>query len=156
MSTLNKQPIPPLTDKEAQLYIKIINKATDKGMKMALQRVLSAVAGFALLISLTGCMTVGNTMPANINQIQKWDVTIIKIQPVTVYNTPIWIFGHHIGQKITYIFSTGEQQTIVQPKSNSFELKAAQKAVLIVNQGQMWVQPTDYPLPPEFNSAPVK
>src|ERR1039457_170978 len=155
MSTLNKQPIPPLTDKEAQLYIKIINKATDKGMKMALQRVLSTVAGFALLISLTGCMSVGNTMPANINQIQKWDVTIIKIQPVNVYN-PTWVFGHHIGQKITYRFSTGDQQTIVQPKSNSFELKTAQKAVLIVDQGQMWVQPTDYPLPPEFNDAPVE
>ena len=29
MSTLKKQPIPPLTDKETQHYIKIINKATD-------------------------------------------------------------------------------------------------------------------------------
>ncbi|MGC2456905.1 MAG: hypothetical protein WA435_02790 [Gallionellaceae bacterium] len=29
MSTLKKQPIPTLSDKEAQQYIKIINKATD-------------------------------------------------------------------------------------------------------------------------------
>lgn len=30
MSTLKKQPIPPLTNKEAQDYIEIINKASDK------------------------------------------------------------------------------------------------------------------------------
>jgi hypothetical protein len=29
MSTLKKQPIPPLTNEEAQEYIKIVNKATD-------------------------------------------------------------------------------------------------------------------------------
>ncbi len=29
MSTLKKQPIPPLTDKEAQQYIQIVNKASD-------------------------------------------------------------------------------------------------------------------------------
>lgn len=30
MTTLKKQPIPPLTNKEAQEYIEIINKASDK------------------------------------------------------------------------------------------------------------------------------
>lgn len=62
----------------------------------------------------------------------------------------------HKGQKISFIASGSDKEiVIVQPISDRYVLQPGQKAVYIAARGQVWVQPTDYPLPPEFNTAPV-
>lgn len=113
------------------------------------------------LAGLSGCMTVGYSTAKDSNMVRKWDVTIIEIEPQNIYNAMgVALVGpfasvEHKGQKITFLDSTGAKASIVQPISNRYELHPAEKAVFIVDRGQVWVQPTDYPLPPEFNAAPA-
>lgn len=113
------------------------------------------------LAGLSGCMTTGYSTAKDPNMVRKFDVTIIEIEPQNIYNSlGVSLVGplasvEHVGEKVTFIDSTGAKVTIVQPKSNLYELHPAQKAVFIVARGQTWVQPTDYPLPPEFNTAPT-
>ncbi|MGC2520886.1 MAG: hypothetical protein WA373_17475 [Burkholderiales bacterium] len=132
------------------------------GDDMKVQRILAFLFGIVVLAGLSGCMTVGYSTAKDPNRVSKWNVTIVEIEPQKIYNAMgvAWVgpFANveHIGQKITFIDSTGAKVTIVQPISNRYELKAGQPAVYIVDRGQVWVQPTDYPLPPEFNTAPTK
>ena len=116
---------------------------------------LTAIAG------LSGCMTIGYSTAKDPNMVKKFDVTIVEIQPQNIYNAVgVALVGplasvEHVGEKVTFIDSAGAKVTIVQPKSNLYELHPADKAVYIVDRGQVWIQPKDYPLPPEFNVAPV-
>lgn len=115
----------------------------------------------AALVGLSGCMTVGYSTARDPNMVKTFDVTIIEIAPQNIYNAlGVSLVGpfasvEHKGQKITFIDSTGAKATIVQPLSDRYELHPAEKAVYVVDRGQVWIQPTDYPLPPEFNAAPA-
>jgi hypothetical protein len=138
---------------------------------MELQRVLSAVAGFALLISLDGCTTTGYHHAKDPNLVHKWDVTVTAVSPQNIYNTlGASLVGplasvESVGVRVSFITAEkGEKVEIVQPADNGFlhlsqvrrfELKAGQSAIYIVDRGQVWVQPTDFPLPPEVNAAPA-
>ena len=138
---------------------------------MVLQRVLSAVAGFALLISLDGCMTTGYNHQKDPNLVRKWNATVTSVASQNIYNSlGVSLVGplasvDAVGLRVSFITDKGEKVEIVQPADNGFlhlsqvrrfELKAGQSAVFLVDRGQVWVQPTDYPLPPEFTSAEIK
>lgn len=128
---------------------------------MILKRNLAYLFCLVVLAGLSGCMTTGYSTARDSNMVRKWDVTIIEIQPQNIYNSlGVSLVGpfasvEHKGQKITFLDSTGAKITIVQPISNRYELHPGEKAVYIVDRGQVWIQPADYPLPPEFNAAPV-
>lgn len=118
----------------------------------------------SLLVSmfvLSGCMTVGYSTAKDSNMVKKWDVTIVEIQTQNIYNAlGVSLVGplasvEHVGEKVTFMDSTGAKVTIVQPKSNRYELHPAEQAVYIADRGQVWIQPKNYPLPPEFNTIPV-
>jgi len=113
------------------------------------------------LLSLNGCMTTGYSTAKNPDMVRKFDVTIIEIAPQNIYNSlGVSLVGplapvEHVGEKVRFKDATGAEATIVQPKSSRYELHAGDKAIYIVDRGQVWIQPTDYPLPPEF-SMPAK
>jgi hypothetical protein len=137
---------------------------------MALQRIFSAVAGIALLISLNGCTTTGYHHAKNPNLVHKWDVTVTAVSPQNIYNTlGASLVGplasvESVGVRVSFITAEkGEKVEIVQPADNGFlhlsqvrrfDLKSGQSAIYIIDRGQVWVQPTDFPLPSEFNAAP--
>lgn len=138
---------------------------------MAFQRVLSAVVGLALLISLGGCTTVGYHHAKDPNKVQKWNVTVTDVSPQNIYNAlgASWVGSlakvESVGLRVSFITDRGEKVEIVQPADNGFlhlsqvrrfELRAGQSAIYIVDRGQVWVQPTDYPLPPEFTNTEIK
>jgi hypothetical protein len=134
---------------------------TFKGYEMKVQRISALLLGM-VLASLAGCMTTGYSTAKDPDMVRRFDVTIVEIEPQNIYNaTAVFWLGpfasvEHKGQKITFIDAIGEKQTIVQPMSSLYELKAGQPAVYVVDRGEVWVQPTDYPLPAEFNTAPPK
>ena len=107
-------------------------------------------------------MTVGYSTARDSNMVKKFDVTITDVQPQNIYNPlAVSLVGplaavspDHKGQKVTFTDGTGAKVIIVQPLSNLYELHVGQKAVYIVDRGQVWVQPADYPLPPEFTTSP--
>jgi hypothetical protein len=119
----------------------------------------------ALLAGLGGCMTVGYSTARDPNMVHKWDVTIIEVEPQNIYNAlAVSLVGplaaispQNKGQRVKFLdIETGKQAEIVQPLSNRYELKAGQRAIYIADRGQVWIQPVDYPLPPEFTNPPVK
>jgi len=138
---------------------------------MAFQRVFTAVAGFALLISLDGCTTTGYHHAKDPNLVKKWNVTVTSVAPQNIYNTlgaslvgPLASVDA-IGVRVSFITDKGEKLEIVQPADNGFlhlsqvqrfNLKAGQSGVYLVDRGQVWVQPTDYPLPAEFATTEIK
>jgi hypothetical protein len=131
---------------------------------MAFMRKAVQALSLGILIGLGGCMTVGYSTARDPNMVKKWDVTITDVQPQNIYNAlAVSLVGplaavspEHKGQKVSFIDADGNKASIVQPLSNLYTLQAGQKAVYVVDRGQVWVQPTDYPLPPEFNSKPAK
>ena len=138
---------------------------------MTFQRVLSAVAGLALLMSLDGCTTTGYHHAKDPSLVKKWNVTITEVSPQNIYNTlgASWVGAlasvEAVGIRVSFITDQGEKVEIIQPADNSFlhlsqvrrfELKAGQSAIYIIDRGQVWVQPSDYPLPPEFTSTEIK
>lgn len=142
----------PLTISMARYQLKT-------GIKIMFKRNFAFLFCLAVMAGLSGCMTIGYSTAKDPNLVKKWDVTIIEIEPQNIYNaTGVFWVGpfasvEHKGQKITFMDSTGVKVTIVQPTSNRYELHPTEKAVYIVDRGQVWVQPSDYPLPPEFNAA---
>jgi hypothetical protein len=117
------------------------------------------------LSALAGCMTVGYSTARDPNMVHKWDVTIVEVEPQNIYNAlAVSIVGplaaispQNKGQRVKFLDTeTGKQAEIVQPLSNRYELKAGQRAVYIADRGQVWIQPVDYPLPPEFTTPPSK
>ena len=129
---------------------------------MVIKRNFAYVLYLAVLVGISGCMTTGYSTARNPNLVKKFDVTIIEIEKQNIYNAlGVSLVGplasvEHVGEKVTFLDATGAKVSIVQPKSNLYELHPAQKAVYIVDRGQVWVQPADYPLPPEFNTPASK
>lgn len=127
--------------------------------KVHYQRVLFFIFGMLPLVFISGCMTVGYSTARDPNMVRKFDVTIIEIEPQNIYNalgaSLVGPFAsvEHKGQKITFMDATGTKVSIVQPISDRYVLHPTEQAVYIVDRGQIWIQPKDYPLPPEF--APV-
>ena len=121
----------------------------------AWQRVAWFAIGVAFL-GLVACMTVGYSTATDSTMVRKWDVTVIELAPEQIYNalgaSLIGPFApvEHEGLRVTFIDASGAKASIVQPATKLYELHAGQKAVYIVDRGQVWVQPADYPLPPEF------
>lgn len=107
-------------------------------------------------------MTTGFSTAKDPNMVKKFDVTIVKIEQQDIYNAlGVSLVGpfasvEHKGQKITFIEAGNpKQHSIIQPISDRYVLQIGQKSAYIVDRGQVWIQPIDYPLPPEFNVAPV-
>lgn len=132
---------------------------------MIFQRIFSALTMLTLL-TLSGCTTTGYHHAKDPNLVKKWDVTVTQVSPQNIYNAmgASLVGGlasvDAVGLRVAFITSAGEKVEIVQPADNSFlhfpevkrfELKAGQKAVYLVDRGQVWVQPTDFPLPAEFS-----
>src|SRR5271169_5302755 len=121
---------------------------------MAIKRNFILLFCLAVLPGLSGCMTTGYSTAKDPNLVKKWNVTIIEIEPQNIYNSlGVSLLGpfaavEHVGEKITFLDPTGAQVTIVQPKSNHYQLHPGDEAVYIMDRGQVWVQPTNYPLPP--------
>jgi hypothetical protein len=120
---------------------------------------IPAVALLALVTTLqSGCMTTGYSYARDPKIVGKWDVTITKIEPQNIYNSMgVALVGPFAkvesrGQRIAFIDAKGKTQNIVQPLSDRYVLHEGQHAVYIADRGQVWVQPTDYPLPPEFGT----
>ncbi|NNM70547.1 MAG: hypothetical protein HKM00_11415 [Gallionella sp.] len=93
---------------------------------MVFQRVLSAVAGFALLISLDGCTTTGYHHAKDPNLVQKWNVTITEVSSQNIYNTlGASLVGplasvEAVGLRVSFITEKGGKAEIVQPADNGF------------------------------------
>lgn len=119
-------------------------------------RIVAATLLVLATVLQTGCMTVGYSYAKDPKAVGKWDVTITKLEPQNIYNAAgvFWVgpFAkvESRGQRITFIDAKGKTQEIVQPLSDRYELHQGQHAVYIADRGQVWVQPADYPLPPEF------
>lgn len=121
---------------------------------------LCRIAAIALISVLSAaCMTTGYSYAKDPKVVGKWDVTITKIEPQNIYNSlgvvlvgPFASVESH-GQRITFITTDGKSQTIVQPLTDRYELHEGQHARYIADRGQVWVQPTEYPLPPEFGQG---
>lgn len=115
----------------------------------------------ALIITLflAACMTTGYHYAKDPHMVKKWDVTVISVKPQNIYNSVgVALVGplasvEAKGWQVTFR-ADGEQRnvTIVQPSSDQYTLQAGQRAVYIIAGGRVWVQPTNYPLPPEFSS----
>jgi hypothetical protein len=109
----------------------------------------------------SGCMTVGYSYAKDPKLVAKWEVTITKIEPQNIYNAAgvFWVgpFAkvESRGQRISLLDQHGKSVEIVQPLSDRYELHIGQKALYVADRGQVWVQPVDYPLPPEFGSPGV-
>lgn len=139
---------------------------------MIRQRVLVAVAGLALLISFGGCTTTGYNYARDPHMVHKWNVTVTEVTPQNIYNAlGASLVGplasvESVGLRVSFITAEkGEKVEIVQPADNGFlhlaedkrfNLKAGQNAVYIIDRGQVWVQPTDFPLPADFTKNEVK
>lgn len=108
------------------------------------------------LLPLAGCTTVTciETSARDPQQVAKWDVTIAKIEPENVCGHAAISLPPSRGQRITVTSSTGSQVEVVQPLPEHYQLHVGQRAVLIADHRQLWVQPADYPLPPELQVPP--
>ena len=58
-----------------------------------------------------------------------------------------------VGQKVTFVAEDGSKATIVQPKNAHYTLTVGEHVLYVVDQGHVWVQPVDYPLPPDFTAS---
>jgi len=135
---------------------------------MKFKRVFTAAAGFALLISFGGCTTTGYNYAKNPNMVKKWDVTVTSTEPQNIYNTlGASLVGplasvNAVGVRVKFITKErGEKVEIVQPADNGFlhldkisqfNLRAGEDGVYIVDRGQVWVQPMDFPMPHDFEA----
>ena len=115
-----------------------------------------------ILISviLSACVTVGYSYAKDPTAVKKWNATIVSIEDQNIYDSTgaMWVGPlatvNSVGQKVKFVTDSGETVSIVQPKSNKYTLTAGQHVIYIVDQGHVWVQPTDYPLPADFNTQP--
>ena len=120
------------------------------------------VTSVLLAVVQSGCMTVGYSYAKDPKRVSATPITITHIQPQNIYNSAgvYWVgpFAkvESRGQEITVVEANGKSTKLVQPLSDKYELRVGQEAVCIINRGQIWVQPTDYPLPPEFDALSTK
>lgn len=110
-------------------------------------------------VAIAGCATpVGYSYAKDPNMVKKWDATIISIQDQNIYNSTgaAWVGSlatvESVGQKVEIVAADGSKASIIQPKSDKYTLSAGEHVYYIVDQGRVWVQPTDYPLPPDLNT----
>ena len=121
-----------------------------------MKRLLFFAGVLVLTPALTGCITVGYSYAKDPNMVRKWNATIISIEDQNIYNSTgaFWVGPlatvESVGQKIKFVTDGGETVIIVQPKSAHYTLTAGEHVVYIVDQGHVWVQPIDYPLPSDF------
>lgn len=129
-------------------------------VNVAFQRVAwSLIFAVASVTSLNGCVTTGYHYAKDKNLVKKWDATVISVEPQNIYKASeaIWVGTFATveakGWKVTFVTNSGEKVTIVQPSSTQYELRSGQRAVYIVDKGKLWVQPADFPLPPDFTGS---
>jgi len=83
----------------------------------------------------------------------------MSVEPENIYNAneAIWVGSlasvEAKGWKVTFVTDRGEKVTIVQPSNTQYNLGSGQRAVYIVDKGKVWVQPADFPLPPDFTGG---
>lgn len=123
-------------------------------------RKLTVTIVLCLALALSGCITVGYSYAKNPNLVKAWKATIVSIEDQNIYNSAgaFWVGPlatvESVGQKVTFIAEDGSKATIVQPKNAHYTLTAGEQVLYIVDQGHVWVQPVDYPLPPDFTTSP--
>ena len=129
-------------------------------VKVAFQRVAwSLIFAVASVTSLNGCATTGYSYVKDRSLVKKWDGTVIAVEPQNIYNRAeaMWVGPlasvEAKGWKVTFVFDNGQKVTIVQPSSTEYELRSGQRAVYIADKGKLWVQPADFPLPPDFTAS---
>ncbi|HVA55822.1 MAG TPA: hypothetical protein VNI53_08545 [Gammaproteobacteria bacterium] len=111
-----------------------------------------------LSLILCGCITVGYSYAKNPNMVKKWNATIISIEDQNIYNSAgaFWVGPlatvESVGQKVAIVAEDGSKITIVQPKNAHYTLTAGEHVLYVVDQGHVWVQPVDYPLPLDFTT----
>ncbi len=110
-----------------------------------------------IMASFGGCVSEGYSYAKDPNIVRKWDVIITDIEPREILNTTavFWVGpfenDEKRGLKISFKEAgDGIKMTIVQPSSRHYKLQVGQRAVYIADKGQVWIQPTDYPLPSDF------
>ncbi len=127
---------------------------------MKIRGIFSYLIMMVVLASLDGCVSEGYSYAKDPNIVRKWDVIITEVEPREILNTSavFWIGpfenDEKKGLRITFKeIDDGNKMTIIQPSSRYFKLQAGQRAVYIADKGQVWIQPTDYPLPSEFSAT---
>ncbi len=127
---------------------------------MRIQRIFTYLFGMVVLASFSGCVAVGYSYAKDSDIVGKWDVIITEIEPQDILNVRavFWIgpfeSDEKKGLKISFKESdNGKKITIVQPSSRRYKLQVGQHAVYIADRGQVWIQPTDYPLPSDFTTT---
>ena len=135
-------------------------------MKMErLIKIAALVVGLWAVLMMEGCTTIGYHHAKDPNLVKKWDVTVTQVSKQNIYNAlgaslvgPLASVDA-VGLRVDFITTKGEKVEIVQPSDNSFlhfsevkkfNLLAGQQAVYLIDRGQVWVQPVDFPLPTEF------
>lgn len=120
------------------------------------QKIVS-VFSILMLVTASGCMMpVGYSYVKDTNTLANVIVDVVKVEQKKIYDTTeVFLVGPLAGSKATGVkYSvtdmTGKVTQVLQPKTDKYTLKVGEKARLIAVRGQVWVQPLDYPLPPEF------
>ena len=127
---------------------------------MRIQGIFSYLTMTVALAIFGGCVSEGYSFAIDSNIVRKWDVIITDIEFREIINTPevFWVgpfeSGERRGLKITFReIDDGKTTSIIQPLSWDYHLQVGQRAAYIADRGQVWIQPTDYPLPSDFSAA---
>ena len=127
---------------------------------MRIQGIFSYLTMTVALAIFGGCVSEGYSFARDSKLVGKWDVIITEIEFREIINTTdvFWVgpfeSDERRGLKITFReIDDGKKTTIIQPSSRHYHLQVGQRAVYIADQGQVWIQPTDYPLPTDFTAA---
>jgi len=130
-----------------------------------MKNLVSCLVIFSTLL-FAGCTTTGYHTARDKNLVQKWEVTVIAVSAQNIYNSlGASLVGplasvESVGLRVKFTDAAGNTAEIVQPANNaflhfpevkSFDLQPNQKAYYIADRGQVWVQPLNFPLPPELN-----
>jgi len=114
------------------------------------------LAAWAIL-TLPSCTTVTciETSARDPQAVAKWEVTIEKIEPQDLCNPNGITLVPTRGERVTVISPTGSRREIAQAVPDQYHLHVGQQVFLVADRGRLWVQPLDYPLPPELRSLPA-
>ena len=121
-----------------------------------MHRLAHVIMGLILAVAVSGCMTVGYSYARDPNMIRKWNGTVVSVDVQNIYNaTGVALIGplapvEAKGLKVSMVLEDGENVTIIQPQNPHYTLKAGEQIVYIADQGRVWAQPVDYPLPTDF------
>ena len=126
----------------------------DKGMLIRRALVVAAI------LAVAGCATVGYSYAKNPNMVKKWNGTVISAKKRNIYDGRCWSLNplpftcpvESVGVAVKVVLSDGQKVQIVQPKSTHYAVKPNERVYYIVDQGRVWVQPMNYPLPPDFTA----